>query len=84
MTARELFEWSAFERVFGPVTVQERVDVAGAMGAYATAAAAGAKDVRPDDFLPDWSRALQPKRQQTPEEMMAVVRGLMKPKPKGV
>jgi hypothetical protein len=77
ITARELAEWAAFERVFGPITVQERVDAAAGIAGWAAMAAAGVKDKNPRDFMPDWARAgtgESPK--QPPEEMIAIMRGL--------
>jgi hypothetical protein len=56
MTAAELADWAAYEQVAGPLLLHDRVDVAGALVAYATAKAAGAKHVRPRDFLPQWDR----------------------------
>jgi hypothetical protein len=56
MTARELTDWIAFERVFGPITVHERLDVLLARVAYAVVAAAGGK-ARPEDFMPRWDQA---------------------------
>lgn len=68
----ELQEWSAFEEVFGPLTVQERIDVAGGLAAWGSVAAMGAKQA-PDEFVPKWG---EEKREQTPEEMIAFMRGL--------
>lgn len=76
VNARDLSEWLAFERVFGPLTVQERVDAAGAVGAWATAASTGSK-AGPEAFLPAWDRPVSRPR-QTAEQMMDFMRGLMR------
>lgn len=55
ITAQELLEWQAFERLFGPLTVQERVDVAGGLASWGALTAAGAK-VNPMELIPNWQR----------------------------
>lgn len=77
MPARELLEWAAFERVFGPLTVQERVDVAGALAAWASV---GNPKRSPRDFMPDWQS--DEARTQDPEDMIAVLRGIQRKKDK--
>lgn len=64
-------EWAAFEKVFGPLTVQERVTVAGATATWAPLAAAGGK-AGPEEFLPAWGA--RSREQQSPEDMIAVMR----------
>ena len=73
---REVVQYTAFERVFGPLTVQERVDVAGAFAAWAALSAAGSKAPL-SDFIPRWGRG---SAAQTPEEMIGVMRSLQKEK----
>ena len=63
--------------MFGPITVQERVDVAGAVAGQAALAAAGAKDITVVDLLPNWDGET---KQQSPEEMIAVMRSSIRPK----
>lgn len=78
LTGRQLAQWSAFEKTFGPLTVQERVDAVTAATAWAPLAAAGAlkdKDATPADFMPDWDPDA-PKPEQTDEEMMAALGAL--------
>lgn len=74
-----MMEWRAFESLFGPITVQERVDAAGAIAAYGAAASAGAK-VEPSDLMPNWSGKSKQEQTQTPEEMMAIVGTFREPK----
>lgn len=73
MTGAELVEWTAFEKSFGPLTVQERVDAAGATAAWGARSAMGSKSA-PGDYLPDWKQ----KRQQTAEEMIAFMGDVQK------
>jgi hypothetical protein len=68
----ELVQWTAFERFYGPILIQERVDVAGAIAAWAAAAAGGSK-APPEDFLPKWGEGTR----QSAEDMVAVMRGIM-------
>lgn len=75
MTARELMEWLAFERDFGPLTVQERIDYA---GANVRAALVGG-DI--EKHLPGWQREEAPEEaaapvQQSDEELMGFMRGM--------
>jgi hypothetical protein len=78
ISARELFEWAAFEQTFGPITVQERTDHAAALEAWVAARAAGSEEAEVADFLPVWDVKEQEARKpkQTPEQMIAVIRGL--------
>jgi hypothetical protein len=81
MSARELAEWAAFEHDFGPLTVQERVDVAGAVAAFgAVVAAGGGKKATPEFFLPEWSKAAGAAKQrratQSDDELINFMRGL--------
>ena len=62
MSAWELSEWAVFEREFGPLTVQERLDATAAQIAYAVHATAGGKG-QLKDFMPQWRP--QPKMEIT-------------------
>lgn len=70
MTAREMAEWAAFERVTGPIDPRERLDAAAARAAWVVARALGVRDLRLEDLLPRW----EGEPAQSPEEMIAVVR----------
>jgi hypothetical protein len=56
ISARELAEWQAYERLYGPVGVEARVDMAAAL--IAERITNSLLEVRPrprqDDFLPRW------------------------------
>lgn len=55
VTMRALLEWREFEANFGPLTIQERIDQAGAVVAWTVARCAGAEvDIK--DFLPAWGK----------------------------
>lgn len=69
ITSRELAEWAAYEREFGPLGL-ERGDWHAATVSHVVAAAAGGKG-RITDFLPRWGR-----RRQTAEEQLAIFRAL--------
>jgi hypothetical protein len=78
MSARELFEWMLFEREFGPLTVQERVDYAGAISAWGSLRAMGAKPT-PDKLLPQWASEDAPEEfRQSADEMIGVMRAMQK------
>jgi elongation factor P hydroxylase len=68
MSARELQEWQLFAQIepFG----EERADIQAALVAWTVATAAGAKNVRLDDFLLRFEPA---GRQQSPQDMLMVV-----------
>lgn len=74
MPVSELFEWVAFERVFGPITIQERVDFAGAMAAWGAIASQGGKQ-KPNQLVPQWGG--REAEEQTDDEMVAFMRGFM-------
>lgn len=80
VSARELLEWFAFEVVFGPITVQERIDAAAGIGAWAARSAMGEKDKTPRDFMPDWARigGGEEKAVQSDDEIMAAMRGFQR------
>jgi hypothetical protein len=63
-------QWAAFEQVFGPLTVQERVDQAAVLIANALGAT-----VTVDDLLP--------RPTQSADDMIAVVRALQAKRKKG-
>lgn len=75
MTAAELTEWAAFERVHGPVLVHDRVDALSARLCYVVALAAGAK-VKPKDFEVRWDQAPRGETVRRGfETLMAMARG---------
>jgi hypothetical protein len=74
MSARELAEWIAFEKVFGPLTVQERIDGMAAEVTWAALTAGGHKS-KIDDWIPNWSGA---KPEQDPDLMIGFMRGLQR------
>jgi hypothetical protein len=47
-------KWAAFERVWGPLLIHERIDYAGALNAYVSASVWGGRRYRLEDFLPRW------------------------------
>jgi hypothetical protein len=71
----ELQMWAAFERVEGPILMHERIDIGQAMTSYVVAAAAGAKEVTVEQFLPKWDGTEAPQRQSA-EDIIAVIEGL--------
>jgi hypothetical protein len=77
-------EWTAFEQVFGPITVHERIDGAAAQISYMLASAFGdgrKLDLR--DFMPQWGAEEEDaKPRQSADSMIAVMRGLQKKKKK--
>lgn len=76
MSAEEFGDWIAFEAVFGPIVVHERIDAAGAAIASAVARIAGA-EVSVAEFLPNWDvgsvdeEKVTERPEQTPEQMVA-------------
>jgi hypothetical protein len=60
LTARELVDWAAFEQVYGPVLVHERVDIGFArLSFYLVSMFAEKRSrVKFEDFLPDYLRKL--------------------------
>lgn len=56
MSGRELMEWTAFERVHGPVLVHDRIDVGFAMLARTIANLLGNRRFKIQHFLPPWLR----------------------------
>jgi hypothetical protein len=73
ISRRELQEWSAFERVFGPIVLHERIEVANAFVAMTIAAANGAKDLKLEQFVPRWDG--EPEG-QTPDDIVATLKSL--------
>lgn len=59
MTAAEMTEWTAYEQVYGPLLIQDRVDIGFAQVSLILARLFGEKDRRTlRDFLPSWWREL--------------------------
>jgi DNA transposition AAA+ family ATPase len=69
-----LQEWSAFERVSGPILLHERIEVSNAFVAMTIAAANGGKDLKLEQFIPQWDE--QPKKEQTPDDIVRVLNEL--------
>ena len=69
----ELLEWAAFEKDFGPLTVQERVDHAAALVGLTLARTAGSDAARYEDFL-GWTHSDAAPAEQSIQEQMAVMR----------
>ncbi len=63
-------EWSAFERVFGPIVLHERIEVSNAFVAMTIAAANGGRDLKLEQFVPLWDGEPQG---QTPDDIVAVL-----------
>ncbi len=60
MTAREIGEWVAFQRVTGPIDVRERVDMGFALIAERitnSLTTGKGKRLTSADFMPDWGAA---------------------------
>lgn len=66
-------EWTAFERLHGPILLHERLDVGFAMLNYVTAKVAGAKSVQPKDFLPQWGK----QESMSPEQLRATMESMV-------
>jgi len=78
MTARELAHWGAFERAWGPLTVQERLDYAVAQLAANLASVLTRVAHDPREFLVRWgARRAAPAEEaprQSPEQIIEMVR----------
>jgi hypothetical protein len=75
ITAHSLGQYAAFERVYGPLTIQERID---AMGAAIISALTGEKDT-----MPKWDVVAAPEKPKQPvEKMIGFMRGLQSKKRK--
>jgi len=76
ITAKELGEWEAFERVAGPILVAERLEVSLAIIAKLLADVYGKPGIQHKlaDFIPEWDRAHQGEG-QSPEEMIETFMG---------
>lgn len=74
LDARELIEWEAFERVNGPILIHERLDVAAARISFMLSNGKASAE----SFLPEWDS--DARRDQSVEEMIAVMRSFQKPK----
>jgi hypothetical protein len=65
ISARDLMEWAAFERVQGPILIHDRIDAA-----FARLSASLSGTSQPaEDFLPRWDTTEEP---QSPQQMIAV------------
>jgi hypothetical protein len=68
-------EYTAFERIFGPIVLHERTDIAGGIVAWAASRmSGGAAGTQPADFLPVWDEQLR--IGQSSEQMIGFMRDL--------
>jgi hypothetical protein len=59
MTSAELTEWMAYERVYGPILIHERIDMGFAQLAWLiTRLLAKKTNLKPQDFMPPWYQEL--------------------------
>lgn len=74
MSAHELMEWAAYERVYGPLLSQDRIDLGFAKLSYyiVSLLSSGRKRYKFRDFLPKWITD-QIRRAPTDEEKLGVV-----------
>lgn len=72
VSSRELSEWAAFEREYGPLG-PERGDWQAALVAHVVAGASGGKRTKISDFLIRWAN--RPKRQSS-DDVLTVFRAL--------
>ena len=75
MSARQLGEWAAFERVAGPISLHRRIDFAAALIGLVVARVGGAKNVELHQFLLKWGGE---GGGQSDDEMLDVLKGMMK------
>ena len=54
LPARELTGWAAFERVFGPITLHERLDVLVGMMIHANVSLWAKQRYSVEEFVPKW------------------------------
>lgn len=59
--------------MFGPITLHERLDLVGALSAWGPITAAGGQ-MPLEEFLPAWDAQPVEREEQTPEQMIAVMR----------
>jgi hypothetical protein len=69
-------EYVAYERVHGPLLMQDRLDVIGAQITWAIAALGGSH-AEPADFLPVWDEAA---REQSDDDIIAAIRAIQERK----
>jgi hypothetical protein len=58
MTSAELTEWMAYERVYGPILIQERIDIGFAQLQWLMARLWSKGKLTIQDFMPGWYREL--------------------------
>jgi hypothetical protein len=77
MTSAELTEWMAYERVYGPILVHERIDVGLAQLQWLMARlwTKAKHKLTPGDFMPAWYQELTKGIDRRPE---AVLQGFEK------
>lgn len=75
ISARELQEWAAFERVSGPILLHERIEISNAFVAMTIASAMGdGRKLTLQDFIPRWDEEDQP--EQGPDQIVSYLREL--------
>ena len=76
MTAREMMEWNAYERVFGSILPHERIDAGFAQVSYMLAQAFGDPGRRyaVRDFMPPWYQELTAEDEMA--RQMTLLRGM--------
>lgn len=74
----ELSEWIAYEQVAGPLgEMRSDYQTAQVLAMlYNVNRGKRQKAKAPEDFMPRWDNAPQARQQQTPEEQLAIVRGM--------
>lgn len=80
MSAREYTDWLAFEIVCGPLLLHERIDHAAAKVSHALTRIFVKEPPAYEEFLPAWGRATEAKDEQTPDQMIALVRSFQRRK----
>lgn len=76
ISAAQIRDWRAFEMVYGPILLHDRIDAAAARVCYWLAGAPEGSP--PDDFMPVWGSDAPTTPEQSPEEMMAQLRTIQK------
>lgn len=79
MSAREVAQWIAFERVNGPILLHERIDAAAAHICSVFASVMSGNEVSAERFLPAWDSDEHVEHpEQSDDDMIALMRGVQK------
>jgi len=78
MTSAELTDWMAYERVYGPILVHDRVDVGFAMLATLVHNLWAKKPRKIQDFMPQWFQELTERTERRPEAVLQGFEALMR------